>query len=144
MNQNPLLARLRNHVTGAIERGECEAIVEKPAPHYVIFPNGLRFAPSPKLLVNSLFNPKGTDAGYYKVKRNGVLFFIGNEPRLFLVDNPGNYRFFVTCSRDESGRIRYMFSTSTVDEKAFGLPERYREKSELADSIISDVKHFNP
>lgn len=31
-SQNPLVARLRYHVTGAIERGEAEAITEQPAP----------------------------------------------------------------------------------------------------------------
>ena len=30
---NPLLSKLRHHVTGAIERGEAESIVEHPAPH---------------------------------------------------------------------------------------------------------------
>jgi len=49
MNPNNPLTQLRHDVSGAIERGKCEAIVEKPAPHYVIFPNVLRFAPSPKL-----------------------------------------------------------------------------------------------
>lgn len=33
MSINPLLARLRHHVTGAIERGEKQAIVEQPSPY---------------------------------------------------------------------------------------------------------------
>lgn len=32
MSTNPLLARLRHHVTGAIERGEKQAIVAQPRP----------------------------------------------------------------------------------------------------------------
>ena len=108
--------------------------------HYITFPSGLRFAPSAKLVVNSLFNPGGTDAGHYKRIKNGIQFFIGNEPRLFLVANKYGERFFVTCSRQSDGRIRYAYSTSAIEEKSFGLPERFLAKRELAESIFESIE----
>lgn len=42
--KNPLLARLWHHVSGAIARGEGQAIVEIPAPHVVAHAVNNRFA----------------------------------------------------------------------------------------------------
>jgi hypothetical protein len=39
INEEGPLARLRHHVTGAIERGEAEPIVEVPSPITVTCPN---------------------------------------------------------------------------------------------------------
>lgn len=80
-----------------------------------------KFARTPALLAESLFRAGGTANGTYKVRKNGVLFLKPDgEPFAFLVANRGE-RFFVSCSRQEGGRIRYMFSTSSLDELRLGL-----------------------
>jgi hypothetical protein len=43
MKTNSPLARLRHHVTGAIERGEREAITEKPATQHTLGPWALHY-----------------------------------------------------------------------------------------------------
>jgi hypothetical protein len=103
--------------------------------------NGVKFAPSSSALVESLFNPEGTASGIYKIKRNGVLFCNPNgEPFLFLVANRSNPRFFVSCSKQEDGRIRYFYSISSMDEKKLGIDSlSYGEKNRLAESIWETV-----
>ncbi|WP_112188991.1 hypothetical protein [Ralstonia sp. GX3-BWBA] len=60
-------------------------------------------------------------SGFYREKPNGILFF-GNdkEPFAFAVTNPKQGLFFVSCSRHGSG-VRYMHSTSSVDERRLGI-----------------------
>jgi hypothetical protein len=103
--------------------------------------NGVKFAPSSSALVESLFNPEGTASGFYKKKPNGVLFYKPNgEPFLFLVANRSNPRFFVSCSKQGDGRIRYQYSTCSIDEKRLGINSlSYGEKNRLAESIWETV-----
>ena len=104
----------------------------------ITFPNGSCYVPSNRELVNSLFAPINgqTASGMFKVLPNGIRFHKANgEPFLFLVANKHSERFFVSCSRQLDGQIRYNYSTSSIDEKTLGLPESSLACCNLASSI---------
>ena len=104
----------------------------------ITFPNGSCYVRSNRELVNSLFTPINgqTASGTFKVLSNGIRFYKANgEPFLFLVANKHSERFFVSCSRQPDGRIRYQYSTSSIDEKTLGLPESSLACYDLASSI---------
>ena len=85
------------------------------------FPSGLYFTPKSKL-TSSLFNPKGTAAGFYQKWKNGVLFSRPNgTPWFWLCANSPTNPFYVSCSTDTKGRTRYMFAMSSLDEKDLAL-----------------------
>ena len=108
----------------------------------ITFPNGSCYVRSNRELVNSLFTPINgqTASGTFKVLSNGIRFHTANgEPFLFLVANKHSERFFVSCSRQSNGRIRYQFSTSSSDEKTLGLPESSLACYYLASSIWNKV-----
>lgn len=82
------------------------------------------FVKSAKELVDTLFTPPRTASGTYKLRSNGILFFKPTgEPFAFLVANRHNERFFVTCSRQEDGKLRYMHGLSTSDEQYLGIAD---------------------
>jgi len=103
--------------------------------------NGVKFAPSSSALVESLFNPEGTASGIYKIKRNGVLFCKPDgDPFAFLVANRSSHCYFVSCAKQEDGRIFYLYSTCSLDEKRLGIESlSYGEKDRLAESIWETV-----
>ena len=104
----------------------------------ITFPNGSCYVPSNRELVNSLFAPINgqTASGTFKVLSNGIRFHQANgEPFLFLVANKHSERFFVSCSRQSNGQIRYHYSTSSTDAKTLGLPESSIACYNLASSI---------
>ncbi len=91
------------------------------------------------------FAPAGTAAenlhGYYEQKPNGVLLRdLKKEPFAFIVGNKHNEYFFVSCSQTSEG-IRYMFSTSSLDEQGLGLDQvGYAAGKELAEKIVKQVR----
>ena len=104
----------------------------------IAFPNGSCYVRSNHELVNSLFTPINgqTASGTFKVVSNGIRFYKPNgEPFLFLVSNKHAARFFVSCSLQQDGLIRYQFSTSSIDEKTLRLPESSIARYNLASSI---------
>lgn len=94
------------------------------------------------------FAPAGTAAddldGYYEQKPNGVLLRdLKKEPFAFIVGNKHNEYFFVSCSQTSEG-IRYMFSTSSLDERRLGLDEvGYAAGKELAEKIVNQVRQHS-
>lgn len=59
--------------------------------------------------------------GFYAKQPNGIHFYgRDKEPFAFAVNNSGQARFFVTCSR-HGQQIRYMFSTCSIDERRLGI-----------------------
>lgn len=80
-----------------------------------------KFARNKSALVSTLFNASGTANGLFRVRRNGVLFMRPTgEPFAFLVANPGQSKFFVSC-RKEGSVIRYLFSMTESDKALLGL-----------------------
>ena len=109
----------------------------------ITFPNGSCYVRSNRELVNSLFNPINgqTASGTFKVLSNGIRFYKANgEPFLFLVANKHAERFFVSCSLQPDGQIRYQHSISSIDEKTLGLPKSYLACYDLASSIWLSMK----
>lgn len=77
----------------------------------------------------------------YKKHKKGVLLFNNAEPFAFVVNNKHNEQFIVSVS-SSNGAIRYMFSTSSLDDKLLGLDKiSYSAGIELAKSIINQVYH---
>lgn len=78
--------------------------------------------------------------GFYKTLKNGIRFMDkeGN-PFLFLCRNNPSHPFFVSCSSIESAgkqKIRYLFSTTSIDEKKLGFDSvSYRQLIDLCLNI---------
>jgi len=116
--------------------------LEKP-PIILKFPSGAYYLPNKKGIAATLFQPIGgkTADGFYQVKRNGVLFLSPTkEPRFFLVANPGQSQFFVSCGRTEKGRICYSFALSSLDGKRIMGEATYSTQCNLASGIWESVK----
>lgn len=83
---------------------------------------GKKYAKTEKEFTETLFQADGTANGFYKVLKAGI----------YLSDMQGNERAFVrhdglgpvTVAKHD-GKRRYMFSTSTRDEKWLGVPDSY-------------------
>lgn len=104
--------------------------------------NGHTFARTERLATETLFRPINgmTAAGTFRVRKDGILFSdLTGEPRLYLVANRHGERFFVSCSRQSDGKTRYMYSTSTLDERAYSFPESLSEQREIATSLWNQV-----
>jgi len=99
------------------------------------------FVRTSALLTDSLFNKGGTASGTFKIRKNGILFCKPNgDPFAFLVINKFGERFFVTCSKQPDGRIRYMFGLCELDKAALGLASlgftaERNEAERVADSL---------
>lgn len=113
---------------------------------HLTFPNGTYYVPKPSDVVGTLFTPGGTASGTYRKGPGGVtLFNLQGEPFAFIVDNRHRENFFVSCSRQADGRVRYMFTTTTRDEHALGLHQiGYAAGIELARSMIKQLKEPQP
>jgi len=108
----------------------------------MIIINGLKFAKNNNEFVETLFQREGTASGFYKKKKNGILFLdMQNNPIFFLCCNNPSLPFFVTCGTDtiiSSGKkvIRYMHTTIAAHEKMLGLDKlSYRQQFEFCQTI---------
>lgn len=99
---------------------------------------GKTYAKNDSELVESLFTPGGTCNGLYKKTARGIfLYSMQGELRAFVRrDGLGP----VTATKTErSGRVRYMFATSTADDSWLGTPDSYREACEQARNLALTV-----
>lgn len=65
--------------------------------------------------------PAAGQAGFYQRKPTGILFFgKDRDPFAFAVTNPKQGLFFVSCAK-HGDAIRYLFSTSSADERRLGI-----------------------
>jgi hypothetical protein len=103
---------------------------------------GRRFVRRPSQLIDALFSGPTTPDGLFAPRKNGVLFSRpGGEPVAFLVANPGQSKFFVSCHKQEDGRLRYMFGLSSVGESFLGLAgRRYSEAADIAESVWQEFQ----
>lgn len=106
--------------------------------------NGRKFAKNDAEFTSTLFKQNGTATGFYKIKKNGILFLnLEQKPFLFLCKNTPSSPFFVSCSEVENNgkmQIRYMQSTCSIDEKKIGIEDLGHMKThELCLSIQETV-----
>ena len=93
----------------------------------MIIINGLKFAKNNNEFAETLFQSGGTASGFYKIKKNGILFYdMQHNPIFFLCRNNPTEPFFVSCCSDtvlSTGKnvIRYMNSTINQHDKMLGL-----------------------
>lgn len=102
--------------------------------------NGRKFAKNTAEFNSSLINQSGTVTGFYKIRKHGILFLnLQYKPFLYLCRNNPSTPFFVSCSEIEDKgkmKIRYMHSTSSIDEKIIGLDSlSYMQQHDLCRSI---------
>ena len=103
--------------------------------------NGKLYAANDKEFISTLFQTGGTAYGYYKVKKNGILLMdMQKIPFAFVVNNKHGEQFFVSCIKQEDGRIRYFYSTTGRDETILGLDKLgYMAGLELARNVINQA-----
>ena len=89
--------------------------------------NGKKYAKDTKEFTNSLFDPSGTCAGYYKRRKDGVLLMdMQKVPMVFI--KVGASTFAVTAYTHE-GKTRYMHGLTEKDTALLGLDKvRYSEQ----------------
>jgi len=104
--------------------------------------SGRRFVRRPSQLIDALFSGPTTPDGLFAPRKNGVLFSRPTgEPIAFLVANPNRSRFFVSCHKQEDGKLRYMFGLSSAGESFLGLAgRRYSEAADIAESVWQDLQ----
>ena len=109
----------------------------------LVFSDAVFFVRYKKAFVRSLFQGPVTPSGFFKVRKNGVLFLAADgNPFAFLVANKHGERFFVTCRKAaETGRLRYMYTLVESDIQKLGLVGvAFAKKVEIAERIWRDVK----
>ena len=88
----------------------------------ITFPSGVFYVPSSMKLVESLFEGPTTARGTFKILKGGIMFRDGQGvPEAFLVTNPFGENFFVSCHVTESGKTRYMHSTTSESDRILGI-----------------------
>lgn len=110
---------------------------------HLVLSDAVFFVRYKKALVPSLFQGPATPSGFFKVRKNGVLFLdLDGNPFAFLVANKHGERFFVTCRKtDETGELRFMYSLCLTDLKKLGLEHlSFLKKMETAERIWREVK----
>tara|TARA_R110000868_G_C10398819_1_gene721088 strand:- start:121 stop:345 length:225 start_codon:yes stop_codon:yes gene_type:complete len=65
------------------------------------------------------------------------------KPEFFLVANPGQSQFFVSCERLATGKICYAFAISSKTEEKLGISS-HKLASELAESVWEQTKGAAP
>ena len=79
-------------------------------------------------------------AGFYRTKAGGILFLgLDHKPFAFAAHR-GADSWFVTAGRDEaSGRTRYMFGLSEIDERRLGIDHlSYSEQRRAASELFTE------
>ena len=92
---------------------------------------GQTYVKNDKALADTLFNPKGTANGTYKVFKNRIeLTHTSGEVMAVVSASDG-----IVLSTKANGR--YMFSTSSLAEKLFSVPKSYMARQEQAQELLN-------
>jgi hypothetical protein len=79
-------------------------------------------------------------AGTFKKRKWGILFLENAIPFAYMVANKHGERFFVTCSLQDDGRIRYMFGLADSDKVKLGLADfSYLQERSEAERIWENL-----
>lgn len=90
--------------------------------------NGKKFVKTQKELTCTLFETGGTACGFYRVRKDGVLFMdLNKAPRVF-VKFDGSSCFAVTATQTPQG-IRYMFGLTSISASFIGF-DNYTHRRE--------------
>lgn len=103
-----------------------------------------KFAANSRALTETIFDKTGTASGLYSARKHSILFSTPQgEPFACLVANPGQSKFFVSCSRQADRRVRYMFGLSDNDAQRLGISAlRYSQQADEADRVWSVLNPF--
>lgn len=83
------------------------------------------YAKNDKEMVNSLFTPGGTCAGFYKKLKNGFLILdLQKNPFAFIVSNKKQGYFVVNATKTKEGKLFYNYSTSEEVERILGIDNK--------------------
>jgi hypothetical protein len=103
--------------------------------------NGRKYAKNESELIDSLFSTGGTLDGTYKKYHNRIELTHGSGDTIAVVREKGIYKdatSSMVVSKANDGR--FMYSTSSVDDKLFNIPNSYMAKLDNANSLL---KQFN-
>lgn len=104
--------------------------------------NGRKYAKNESELIDSLFTTGGTLDGTYKKYHNRIELTHGNKEHcIAIVREKGIYKdatSSMVVSKANNGR--FMYSTSSWDDKLFNIPDSYMAKLDNANSLL---KQFN-
>jgi len=105
----------------------------------IIF-NGNKFAKNDNEFTSSLFESGGTCVGFYKVTSRGIqLRDMQKNIIAFIVNNGHGERFIVSATRQNNGKIRYMFSTCNKVDKLLNLDKLgYMAKIKECERVITN------
>lgn len=98
---------------------------------------GKTYARTATLAAETLFDPKGTCNGIYTADAKGIYFrdLSGKERAFIRADGLGP----VSLHRDQAGRLTYMYSTSSDDDRWLGTPDSYGAQCDEARAIARQV-----
>ena len=97
--------------------------------------NGNKFAKTKSEFTNSLFESDGTCFGYYRKVNGGIKLLDHNKELFAFIVGRWYESFIVSATQKKGERARYMFSTSSIDDKKLGL-----DKLDYSE-VISACKH---
>ena len=92
--------------------------------------NGHKFAKNEAEFTNSLFEQEGTCFGYYRKVKGGIKLLDHHKNLFAFIVSQGHHPFIVSATQKKGERARYMFSTSSLDDKRLSL-----DKLEYSDVI---------
>jgi hypothetical protein len=104
--------------------------------------NGRKYAKNESDLIDSLFTTGDTLDGTYKAYHNRIELTHGNKEHcIAIVREKGAYKDATSSmivSKADNGR--FMYSTSSIDDKLFNVPSSYMDKLDNANRLL---KQFN-
>lgn len=104
--------------------------------------NGRKYAKNDSELVDSLFTTGGTLDGTYKKYHNRIELTHGNKEHcIAIVREKGVYKDAISSIIvSKVNKCRFMYSTSSIDNKLFNIPNSYMAKLDNANALL---KQFN-
>lgn len=102
--------------------------------------NGKAFARTDKEFTESLFRPSGTCAGFYRIRKNSVLFLdMQKQPFAHLTRNKHKETIFGNA-RSLDGKVFYQAALSTRNESIFGLAGLgYLAQLDAAENLFNTI-----
>lgn len=114
-------------------------------PQVLRFSDRVFFVANPSQQIESLFKGPTTASGTFKVRKNGIgLYDTDGYLRVYLVANPKQERYFVSCGktllRNGKTRTTYMQALCTLDELWLDLHgSSWTETISLAGRLWTEV-----
>lgn len=103
--------------------------------------NGKKYAKNNREALSTLFESDGTFCGFYRVTKNSVMLY-DMQQKLFaaVVCNKSGFRGVVNAGKASNGRVFYQYGANDHVNELLGVPAKYGEQAEYAQSILNLAK----